>query len=233
MAETQVILSSEPGQNPADFDVTLINHIKLDVHKEYRVSLHNAILSASWNTAPVGVAYTVNGVDKSIPAGHFDFNTLKEYIKNDFEIEAITYSGKVKVVVPVGSTVVLKSLAPKIGFATDTSLVAGEHTSTNIASLNPVTFISCSCSLVDINSTRSNVNAIRPTLRTALLPECLEPYQFFDMCRVSDDYEVRSIQHEISTIGIRLTDQDGNTLGLDPSLKTYFTLLIREVKVGN
>ena len=133
-----------------------------------------------------------------------------------------------KITVPTGSTLILQSLASKLGFAVDATLGAGEHISTSIANINPVQFVNCNCSLVDINSTRSN-SFVRPIIRSALLPECLEAYQFFDLCRVSDDYRVRSVRHEISTISIRLTDQDGNTLKLNPDLKTHFTIIINEL----
>jgi hypothetical protein len=43
----------------------------LDRDKHYVVGLHNAILTASWNTAPVGVAYTVDGTPITIPTGHY------------------------------------------------------------------------------------------------------------------------------------------------------------------
>ncbi len=223
----QLVIRSPPNENPAEFNVRLTNPIRLDPNKHYVIGLHNAILTSSWNTAPLGVAYTVNGVDVSIPAGHYTFMTIKDLVKDDFVIEAEAPQGKVKITVPAGKTIVLKSIAPKLGFVPDTTLATGEHISPNTASVNPVNFISVHTNIIDINSTRSNAN-IRPLLRTALLPPCLAPYDYFDLCANSDDYYVKCTRNEIVNIDIRVEGDDGVALQLDPSIPTFWTITIKE-----
>lgn len=223
----QIIVRSPAGENPADFTVRLTNAIRLNPNKHYVVGLHNAILTASWNTAPLGVAYTVNTTPVSIPTGHFTFETLKEYIKADFTIETIPYSGRVKITIPTGKTVVLGSLADRLGFTAGVSLTAGNYEGTKTASINTVNFLSVSSNIIDINSTRSNAN-VRPLLRTALLPSCLGAYDYFDLCSSSDDYYVKCNRNEILTIDIRIEDDAGRTVELDQSIPTYWTLTIKE-----
>lgn len=223
----QVVIRSPAGANPTDFTVSLTNPIRLDPHKHYQVSLHNAILTASWVTSPLGTAFTVDGVAVAIPKGHYTFTRLKDYIKSYFSIEAIPHLGKAKITVPAGSTVVLGSIAERLGFDTGVSLTAGEHISPNVVAINPVNFLSIHSNIIDVNSTRSNEN-VRPLLRTAVLPPCLEPYEFFDVCRGSDDYWVKLNRTEINAIDVRVADDVGRTLQVDQSIPTFWTLTIRE-----
>ena len=224
----QLVIRSPPRDNPAEFNVRLTNPIRLVPNKLYVIGLHNAILTSSWNSAPLGVAYTVNGVDVSIPSGHYTFIELKDVVKSDFAIEAVAPQGKVKITVPTGKTIVFKSIASKFGFAPDTTLATGENISPSIASVNPVNFISIHTNIIDVNSTRSNAN-IRPILRTALLPSCLAPYDYFDLCGSSDDYYVKCTRNEIVNIDIRVESNDGTIVQLDPSIPTLFTITIKEV----
>ena len=226
----QIVIQSPAGENPADFSVRLTNPIILDPNKHFVIGLHNAILTSSWNTAPLGVAYNVNGVDISIPKGHFSFESLKEYIKGNFIIETVPYLGKVKVIVPAGTTLVLQSIAPLLGFITGDTFTEGEYISANIADVSPVNFISVSSNIIDINSTRSNGN-LRPLLRTALLPPCLEPYSYFDLCSNSDDYYVKCVRNEVMNIDIRVASDSGAVLDLNPSIPSFWTIIIKETEL--
>ena len=223
----QIIIKSRPGDQPSDFEANLLNQIPLNPHKRYSISLKNAILSASWPTNPKGVAYTVDGVEKIIPDGHFTFDTLADYIKTDMTLLALPYAGKCKVTSVGTKVVILKSLAPLLGFPVDT-LVNGSVGASKV-SISPFTFLSVSCSLVDINSTRSNYN-VRPILRTSLIPDCLEAYQIFDLCSAeSGDYAVKLSPGQIGQFSLRIADENGNPVPLDNDIPTFFTILIKEL----
>ena len=225
----QMLIRSPDGADPANFTATLINHIKLDQDKNYVIGLHNGILSASWNTAPLGVAFTHNTVDITIPQGHYTFEELVSFCEPYFGLEAVQPQGKTKITVSAGDTVILKSIAVLLGFTDGDTFTAGEYTSTGIANLSPVNYLSVHTNIIDINATRSNVNSIRPNIRTALVPPCLKPYEYFDICSNSDDYYVKSTKNEISSIDIRVSDQDGRALQLDRSIPSYWTITIKEL----
>lgn len=222
-----VTIHSRTGDNPANFTSNLTFPIRLDKDKQYKISLHNAILSASWSTAPTGTAFTFNGSPVTIPAGHYNFDSLKDILSSYMTIEPITTTGRCKITVPSG-TIVMGTLAASLGFVEGNILGVGDHIGSFTIAINPVNFINVLCNLVDFNSTRSNINT-RPILRTSTLPPCITPFQYFDLCRDTDDYSVKCNNSEISTVEINVTDDNGVTLGLDKDIPTYFTFSIFEI----
>lgn len=227
--EYQVIIKSPPGANPADFTITLLNPIRLDSHKIYDISLKNAILSASWDTGPLGTAFQVDGVDKIIPSGHWTFASLSKYVEEYFILKALPYSGMSEVTPVEDKVITLRSIASLIGFNEGITLQTGVTLqSTSKVSIGKYSFLSVSCSLVDIESTRSNYQ-VRPNLRTSLIPDCLEAYQIFDLMDGNDSYGVKATAGIIDSIDIRIADGNGNAISLDFSIPTYFTFKIREI----
>jgi len=222
-----ITVHSPNGSNPADFQTNLTFPIRLNKDKEYVLSLHNAVLTASWNTAPVGVAFTLDGNPVVIPEGHYNFDSLKTILLPYMTIEAIPTTGRCKITVASG-TIVMASLAPLLGFVEGNILGVGDHIGSFSVKINPVNFITVHCNLVDFNSTRSNLNT-RPILRTATLPECLAPFDYFDLCRDTDDYFVKCNNSEISSVEIKLTNDIGQSINLDSNIQTYFTISIKEI----
>lgn len=225
-SQHQIVIRSPAGSNPSNFSVNLTHPISLNPNKHYVVALHNGFISASWNTAPVGTAFTFNGSPVVIPRGHYTFETLSAELSAYMTLEAISTTGRCKLT-SLGD-IVMGSLAPILGFLEGNILGVGDHIGSYPISINPVNFIRVVSNLVDINNTRSNEVNI-PILRTSILPKCLSPYEYFDLCGDGDDYYVKANRSEINAVDIRLLDENGNIIQLDDSIRSNWTLTIREM----
>lgn len=225
----QILVESPDGSDPADFTTTLTQPIILDPHKKYAISLRNGLLSASWGNAPNGVAYRFDSVDYTIPAGHHTFDTISNLVKDQFKLEATEYNGKCKITLTGANTLELLTLGPLLGFTNGTIITGPSETeSPSIVAVDTVSGVIVDCDIVDLNVMRSN-KYVRPVIKSAVLPPCVDPYSYFDVAINTDTYYVKARSGEISSITMRVSDQNGNRLSLDPNLKTYYTLLLKEI----